>query len=176
MRYLAGLIAGLLLSVTLTAQVSVRSNFNLDTQPSWGPTGFEYVEYYYLPDIETYYSVPQNRYYYYENGNWINRSSLPSRFNNYDLYKSYKVVMVEKEPWQNHKTYRTKYSKFKNRHDQQIIRDSRDSKYYVNKNHPEHENWLIQQKHDNGKHKGWYKEKNNKGSRKNIKQKDKRNN
>lgn len=161
MRYLLGLIALLLLSITLSAQVTVRSNFNLDTQPSWGPTGYEYVEYYYLPDIETYYSVSQNRYYYYEKGQWINRSSLPSRFSNYDLYKSYKVVMVEKEPWRNHKAYRTKYSIYKNRHDQLMIRDSRDLKYYVNKNHPEHQNWIKQQKHDNGKHKGWYKGKGN---------------
>jgi hypothetical protein len=36
------------------------------------------------------------------------------------------------------------------RHDQQPIRDSRESKYFVNPNHPEHNNWVKQQKHDNG--------------------------
>lgn len=171
MRYFVVLIAALFLSGTSgTLDAQVRT-FNLDSQPIWGPTGYDYVEYYYLPDIETYYNVPQHRYYYYNNGSWITRSNLPSRFNNYDFYNSYKVVLNEKEPWNNHKTYRNKYSSYKNRHDQQVIRDSRDSKYFVNKKHPEHENWLKQQKHDNGKHKGWYKEHDDKGSKKNNKQK-----
>ncbi|MDP3148558.1 MAG: hypothetical protein Q8N83_05455, partial [Ignavibacteria bacterium] len=42
----------------------------------------------------------------------------------------------------------------KGRHDQQAIRDSRDSKYFVNKNHPEHNNWVKQQKNNNGNNKG----------------------
>ena len=40
-------------------------------------------------------------------------------------------------------------SSYKNRHDQQAIHDSRDSKYFANKNHPEHNNWVKQQRHDN---------------------------
>jgi len=35
-----------------------------------------------------------------------------------------------------------------------MIRDSRDSKYLENRNHPEHNNWIKQQKHDNGNDKG----------------------
>jgi hypothetical protein len=46
--------------------------------------------------------------------------------------------------------YRDKYATFKGRHDQGAIRDSRDEKYYVNPHHPEHENWVKQQKHGNG--------------------------
>jgi len=154
MRYFFVLIVALFLASTLNAQVSFNLNFNLDTQPAWGPTGYDYVEYYYLPDIEVYYYVPQHRYYYYENGHWISRSSLPSRFSNYDFYNSYKVVVNEREPYRNHKTYKEKYSSYKGRHDQQPIRDSRDSKYFVNKKHPEHNNWVKQQKHDQGKGKG----------------------
>jgi hypothetical protein len=43
-----------------------------------------------------------------------------------------------------------KYSYYKSRHDQRPIRDSRDSKYLINKNHPEHNIWVLRQKHDNG--------------------------
>jgi hypothetical protein len=52
--------------------------------------------------------------------------------------------------------HREQYASFKGRHDQQPIRDSRDTKYYVNKNHPEHNNWVKQQKQNkgNGKDKG----------------------
>jgi hypothetical protein len=134
-------------SATLYAQVSV--NFNIGVQPIWGPTGYDYVEYYYLPDIDAYYYVPQHRFYYFERGRWIYRSSLPSRFGNYDLYNSYKVVVNEREPWRNDETYRQKYGSYKGRHDQQPIRDSRDSKYFVNPGHPQHNAFVQQQKQNN---------------------------
>jgi len=145
MRYLFVLIVALFLSSTLDAQV--RVSINLDTQPIWGPTGYDYVENYYFPDIEVYYNVPLHHFYYYERGRWISSSSLPPRFHNFDLYRSYKVVVNDREPWKNNATYKAKYYSFRGRHDQHPIRDSRDSKYFVNKNHPEHNKWAQQQKH-----------------------------
>lgn len=151
MRQLLILIVAVFLSSIVDAQVSVNLSFNVDRQPMWGPTGYDYVEYYYLPDVEAYYYVPQRRFFYYEGGRWISGSTLPSRYRGYDLYNSYKVVVNEPTPYRNHKTYREKYSSHKGRHDQQPIRDSRDSKYFTNENHPEHNNWVKQQKHDNGR-------------------------
>jgi hypothetical protein len=151
MRRLLVLIVAVFLSSTVDAQIRFSLNFNVDRQPVWGPTGFDRVEYYYLPDIEVYYNVPQHRFFYYERGRWMSRSSLPPRYRGYDLYNSYKVVVNEPTPYRNHKMYREKYSSYKGRHDQQPIRDSRDSKYFVNPNHPEHNNWVKQQRHDNGK-------------------------
>jgi hypothetical protein len=144
----------LLVLSSVHAQVAVRLNLNIGNQPVWGPTGYDHVEYYYLPDIETYYNVSQHRFYYFEGGRWISRSHLPSRYHDYDFYNSYKVVVNEREPYRNHKTYRDQYSSYKGRHDQQLIRDSRDSRYYVIKDHPEHSNWIKQQKHNNGNGKG----------------------
>jgi hypothetical protein len=48
-------------------------------------------------------------------------------------------------------------------HDQKAIRDSREAKYFVNKNHPEHNNWVKEQKHDNvnGRGNGNHKDKDN---------------
>jgi hypothetical protein len=57
-------------------------------------------------------------------------------------------VVNEKEPWRNHDTYREKYASYRGRHDQPTIRDSHDSKYFVNKNHPEHNKWQSQQRHE----------------------------
>ena len=150
MRHLLVLIAAVLLSSTVEAQLSISLGFNVDRQPVWGPTGYDHVEYYYLPDIEVYYNVSQHVFFYYEGGRWISRSSLPPRYRGYDLYNSYKVVLDEPRPYRNHKMYREKYSSYKGHHDQQPIRDSRDPKYFVNKNHPEHNNWAKQQKHGNG--------------------------
>jgi hypothetical protein len=74
------------------------------------------------------------------------------------------VVVFEKKPWRNNKSHKEKYFSYKNRHDQVLIRDSRDSKYYVIKNHPEHNNWVKKQndnkRNDNsGKHKNGKKKK-----------------
>jgi len=124
--YFIILLAGIfmVLAAPVKAQVSVGINFNLGSQPIWGPVGNDYVEYYYLPDIETYYSVPQRRYYYFENGIWIGRSTLPVRYSSYNIYNSYKVVLNEPNPWKNHKNFKEKYYSYAGRHDQQIIRDT----------------------------------------------------
>jgi hypothetical protein len=154
MRYYFVLIVALCLlciSNKLDAQVNV---INLESQPIWGPTGYDYVENYYLPDIDAYYNVPNHRYYYYNNGNWRNSTYLPVSLINHDYYNSYKVVLNEQNPYRNHKTYRDQYSSYRGRHDQPVIRDSRDERYFVNKSHPEHNKWLKQQKQDNSKHKG----------------------
>jgi len=165
MRYFFVLIVAFFLASTLSAQVSLRINFNLDSQPAWGPTGYDEVEYYYIPSIEAYYSVSLHRFYFNERGRWRYSSNLPSRYRNFDLYNSYKVVVNEKSPWRNHNTYREKYSSYRDRHDQQPIRDSRDSKYFVNKNHPEHNNWIQQQKNDKGNRNGWKNGNNNNDNR-----------
>ena len=170
MRYFFVLIVALCLASTSNAQVSVRLNFNLDSQPAWGPTGYDYAEFYYLPDIDVYYYVPRHRFYYNQGGRWRFSSQLPSRYRNYDLYNSYKIVVNEREPWRNHENYREKYSSYKDRHDQQPIRDSKESKYFVNKYHPQHNTWVQQQKHDNGNHNGWNKGNNGNGGNKEDKQ------
>jgi len=156
MRYTIALLAGICclgMSGSLNAQVKVDLNFNIGSQPAWGPTGYDYVEYYYLPDIDVYYSVPHHRYYYFEGNRWRSGPSLPPRYHDYDAYHSYKVVINERDPWRHDDFNREKYSGFRGRHDQEIIRDSRDSKYFVNKGHPEHNRWVQDHRHGNG-HRG----------------------
>ena len=66
------------MSQTANAQVTLR--VNIATQPIWGPVGYDHVEYYYLPDIDSYYYVPDHKFIYLEGGRWISRSSLPQRY------------------------------------------------------------------------------------------------
>jgi hypothetical protein len=121
------------------AQVSFR--VNISSQPIWGPVGYDYVEYYYLPDIEAYYSVPRHKYYYMENGTWISRTNLPERYRNYDVYNSRKVVINESKPYMRHNEFKAKYASSNERSNQGSIRDSHEGKYFQNKNHPEHSKW-----------------------------------
>ena len=154
MLFILALVAGLLVSTTLNAQVGLRLNFNIDRQPVWGPTGYDHVEYYYFPAIETYYNVAQHRFFYNERGRWVGRSQLPRRYRDFDFYRSYKVVVNERRPYLNHRMYRDKYSSYGDRHDQESIRDSRDERYYVNRDHPEHDKWVRRHRHDNGNDRG----------------------
>lgn len=112
------------------AQLKINFNLNIGSQPDWGPTGYDHVEYYYMPDIDAYYYVPGHQYVYLQNNAWIRSTTLPARYHNYDVYKGYKVVVNQPEPWRNQAAIRAKYGKFKGQHGKQpAIRDSRDSKY-----------------------------------------------
>ena len=117
------------------AQISV--SINIGTQPARGPTGYDHVDYYYLPDVESYYSVPKKQFVYLNNGNWIFNNTLPKRYSNYNLYNGYKVVVNEERPYLNYNTHKVKYVKYKNwGGKQKAIKFSNDSKYYVVKGHP----------------------------------------
>ena len=67
-------------------------------------------------------------------------------------------LLNEPRPWRRNEVYREKYYKYRDRRDQEVIRDSRDSKYFIIERHPEHSKW-IKERRDNGKHKGRDKEK-----------------
>jgi len=125
------------------AQFKINFNLNIGSQPDWGPTGYDHVEYYYMPDIDAYYYVPGHQYVYLQNNTWVRTTTLPPRYRNFDVYNSYKVVVNQPEPWRNQAAIRAKYARFKGKRGQQtIIRDSRDNKY---RNHWKGDN------HDNGR-------------------------
>jgi len=130
---------GLVAAQKLQAQVRVGVNINVGSQPVWGPVGYDYVDYYYLPDIDAYYSVPRHQFVYLSNGRWVFSANLPARYRGYDLYSGYKVVVNEPRPYLHADRYRERYAPYRGRHDQAIIRDSHDSRYYH---------------HDNGHHYG----------------------
>lgn len=141
--------SGLLCSTT-SAQVTFR--VNIGSQPIWGPVGYDHVEYYYLPEIEAYYYVPSRQFIFMENGRWLTRSSLPARYRNFDMYNARKIVVNEPKPYLRHNDYKARYTSSNVRSNQQSIRDSRDSRYFVNKNHPQYNSWKNSQKnHKNQK-------------------------
>lgn len=120
------------------AQVRVNVNINIGSQPVWGPIGYDYVEYYYLPDIEVYYYVPTRQFIYFSGGRWVFVYGLPPAYRSYDLYSGYKVVINRPRAYIYHDSYRIKYKGFKGRGGQQVIRYSDDPKYYVVKGHPKY--------------------------------------
>jgi hypothetical protein len=109
------------------AQLSI--SFNISSQPKWGPVGYNYVQYYYLPDIDCYYYVPAKQFVYLSGGEWIHSVLLPPMYRNYNLYNGYKVVINEPHPYLNHSYYHNRYASYRGRIGQSIIRDSRDPRY-----------------------------------------------
>ena len=100
-----------------------------------------------IPDIDVYYSVADRQYIYNDGTTWIHVASLPVRYSSYDPYTSYKVVINESTPYQNNGKHSSQYGHFKGSRDQEVIRNSHDAKYFVIKDHPDHDKWVKEGHH-----------------------------
>ena len=137
---------------TSNAQISL--SVNIGTQPSWGPTGYDHAEYYYIPDIQCYYYVPSHQFVYLNRGHWTFGSELPRQYRGFDLFHSYKVVMNEPQPYLHFDEHRATYDHFRGAPNGQVfIRDSREDRYrdHWHDQHEADEEWRH---HDNGNHNG----------------------
>jgi hypothetical protein len=131
------LTASLLLFSIHGSKAQVNVNVNIGAQPLWGPTGYDVVEYYYLPDLQMYYYVPSHQFIYLNGSNWVYARSLPARYRGYDLYSGYKVVINEPKPYLHFDAHKVKYASYKGAKGKQVvIRDSKEPRYYVVKGHP----------------------------------------
>ena len=137
----------LLLTCALYNKVTAQAytNVNIVTQPLWGPTGYDHVEYYYFPDLDAYYYVPGAQYIYRVKKSWVTVTTMPLRFKNFDFYSAHKVVLNEPKPYMNDRGNKAQYAQYKKQHDQLAIRDSHEQKYLVKTDHPEHGKWISPQ-------------------------------
>ena len=123
-------LAGIMVFSAAPAIAQISVNVNIGAQPEWGPAGYNHVDYYYLPDIETYYYVPKRQFIYRENNKWLFMYALPSRYRGYDLNNGYKVVINSPRPYQYFASHKVKYAKYKGYNGKQsIIRNSNESRY-----------------------------------------------
>ena len=97
------------------AQVSV--SINIGSQPQWGPRGYDYVDYYYLPEVQSYYHVPTRRFVYLERNKWVHRKALPSKYRRYNLYQGQKIVINRPRPYLEHHVYESNYSRVDRRYE-----------------------------------------------------------
>jgi len=135
-----------------SAQVSVR--FNINQQPSWGPTGYDYVDYYYIPDIHCYYYVPSHQFIYLRGNHWAFSYDLPPAYRGFDLFHSYKVVMNEPQPYLHFRDHEAQYGHFRGApNGQEFIHDNHDDRYrdHWHDQHEADEEWRHQA-HGNDHH------------------------
>ncbi len=93
------------------AKAQLNVNINVGSQPNWGPKGYNYVNYYYLPEVDSYYYVPTRKFIYLKNNRWVHSSRLQSKHRHYNLHRGRKIIINENRPYLRHKTYYTRYHK-----------------------------------------------------------------
>ncbi len=115
--YLVGILA--FWSIRYSA-AQVEQDNNIASQPTWGPTGYDHVDYYYLPDVECYYSVGTRQFISLSGGRWIFTAQLPTQYSKYDLFSGYKVVINKPRPFLNFTEDKVAYEKFKGKVNEQV--------------------------------------------------------
>lgn len=103
------------------SQVRVGVQVNIGSQPMWGPAGYNYAEYYYMPDIDVYYNIPRQQFVYLDRGRWCFAASLPARYRNFDLYNGYKVVINEPNPYLRADYFRNHYHSYRGWDGRQVV-------------------------------------------------------
>lgn len=103
----------LFISNETKAQVRIGVNVNIG-RPSWGVPGNYAGDYYYMPEIDTYYDIPHRQFVYFQGNNWVFAPELPYMYRGYDLNRGYKVVINEPRPYLHHNVYRTRYNSYYN--------------------------------------------------------------
>lgn len=111
------------------AYPSANITINIDLQPAWGPVGYDYAAFYYMPEINVYYDVNHSHFYYHSNNRWLAVEYLPPAYRVYDLFKIYKVVLNYDKPWEYNRSHRAQYKHYRDDRTQIPIRLSNDSRY-----------------------------------------------
>jgi hypothetical protein len=112
MKTIKLLAVGILLLLASTTEAQVSVNVNIGRAPSWGPSGYANVDYYYLPDVQAYYDIRASQFIYFGQGRWVRSTYLPGRYRNYDLYNGYKVVLNDyhgHSPYRYYNDHKAKY-------------------------------------------------------------------
>ena len=140
-------ILGLFLMIANSGQAQVSVNINVGTPPNWGPAGYTNMEYYYLPDIQSYYDVRASQFIYFGGGKWVRSNRLPNHYRNYDLYNGYKVVLNDyhgRTPYVHYDRHKARYYKGYHGAPQNCYKPKKENKHYGhnkhNKRHHKHDN------------------------------------
>ncbi|EHQ30210.1 hypothetical protein [Mucilaginibacter paludis] len=104
---------------TASAQIGLHLNVNLGPRPVYVAPAPVYndADYYYLPEVEAYYSVSNHCYYYQDGGNWITGAYLPGRFHDYDWQHARRFAVNEPRPYLHNDVYRARYGGIQGRRD-----------------------------------------------------------
>ena len=117
---LSAILFGSLVYNSASAQISVHIGFGIPARRVYVPApqpvevydnnDFDNSDdYYYLPEVEAYYSVPRHCYYYQDGGRWISAAYLPGAYRNYDWRTARRFEIRGSRPYMRHEAYRSKW-------------------------------------------------------------------
>ena len=105
-----------LYSCTTPYMVSNYPDGGYPSSPNWAQNydSENPANYYYLPDIETYYDLRNREFVYLENGSWRFSASLPSVYASFDLNNCFVVKLNNSvhEPWMHFHYYVAHYPRY----------------------------------------------------------------
>lgn len=101
-------LSGALLTNNADAQVQVSVGLNLGGPRIVAP--YSHVnDYYYLPEVDAYYSVGEEQYYYNDGYSWVSAAYLPGAYRNYNWRTVRRFEVNAYRPYMNHRVYRERY-------------------------------------------------------------------
>ncbi len=150
------LLTGILFIGHSFAQVRVNLNINLGNRPSWGIPGNVRGDFYYLPEIDCYYDIPQRQFLYFDGRGWRGSAMLPDRYRQYDLYRGFKVMINQPRPYLNGHYYRNQYLSYYNNYHRnrapQMMAPNYPNRYDDNRYDRRRENDWDDNRYDNSNH------------------------
>lgn len=126
---LSAILFGSLVYSTAEAQISIHLGFNVPVRrvvyaPAPQPVETVYNDdfddsddYYYLPEVEAYYSLSRHCYFYNDGARWISAAYLPGAYRNYDWRAARHFEIRGRRPYMNHDIYRGRWGGNDNRGD-----------------------------------------------------------
>ncbi|RKR83142.1 hypothetical protein BDD43_3344 [Mucilaginibacter gracilis] len=112
----AAIIMSGLVYQTANAQIGVHFNIHLGSRPVVIAPAYD-SDFYYLPEVEAYYSVGQQCYFYQDGGSWVSAAYLPGRYHDYDWQHARRFAVNEPRPYMHNDVYRARYGGFDGRRD-----------------------------------------------------------
>ncbi|MBD1394688.1 hypothetical protein [Mucilaginibacter glaciei] len=144
---LSAILFGSLVYNTAEAQISIHLGFNVPVRrvvyaPAPQPVQTVYDDnfddsddYYYLPEVEAYYSLSRQCYFYNDGARWISAAYLPGSYRNYDWRTARHFEIRGRRPYMNHDVYRGRWGGNDNRGDWNRGNNNYAGRGYDNRNY-----------------------------------------
>jgi hypothetical protein len=106
----------LILAILIGSGMLATPPASAQSHVSIGIHSGDHSDYYYLPDIDMYYYIPQRQYVYLENGHWIFSLHLPARHHDYDFEHGRRIYVKGSRPYLHHDVHYQQYRSYANGH------------------------------------------------------------
>jgi len=137
---LSAIVAGGFVSQSADAQIGFHINLHFGTPaPVYeAPAPVYNDQYYYLPEVEAYYSVREHCYYYNDGYNWVSAAYLPGAYRNYDWEHASHYAVNEPRPYLHNDVYRSRYGGVEHR---DWNRNDHDNRMYADRGRDDHQEY-----------------------------------